>query len=159
MENGRQYIRKLTSTPSNSSFVKPVLIIFFQGQEGSSHLESLLKSNGLCSLGYEATDCYEKTGNCSNTNFKAKNDLIEALIQASQSPSKDAFIKNIRHAEEVSEKWNHHKSEIDLAYKECDFDKTTGFFIKARWISGLYIRPSHFQVHYATLFRNPVHQV
>ena len=121
---------------------RKVALIFFQGQQGSSHLESLLQSNSLCSLGFEALDCYKS--NCKE-NISKKNEMFRRLLKASQAISQDEYERRVDRVIEISREYNKHEKQLRQA-KSCNITKSQAAFVKLRFYEGLVI-PSGYEVY------------
>ena len=57
-----------------------------------------------------------------------KNQLLEKLLFATESKSKDDFAKRMENAGDFSKGYNFHEKKIAMAVNLCDFDNAKGFF-------------------------------
>ncbi len=117
----------------------------------------------MCSLGYEAIDCYGKCDIYASNAGTQRKQLLDALLYATSAPSKEVYLSRMQAAADLSSRWNYRVYEINDATQACKFDSAVGFVLKLRLpfdtMDALLSFTTSYNIFYTVLFRNPVQRV
>ena len=117
----------------------------------------------MCSLGYEAIDCYKTCDRQAAGAGARQKKLLETLLQATREDSREAFVTRMQVAAKLSAEWNGRELPIRAAMNACHWETASAFVLKLRANPGnsavlLTLEQSQ-PIYFAVLFRNPAQRV